>query len=176
MLFFVLPCGWVGAFGATNCLWLLVGYGETMRLRRYTGLAGGRVACGDYIFFVLPCGWVGAFGATNCLWLLVGYGETMRLRRYTGLAGDKGAHEGRLHIFLFCHAGAVNFMLTGGKGYVAPQAPNRPDGSTMKVCRAEGALSFLRQAPCLRANENGRRGGRPFGVMRRLFSCGAWAF
>ena len=61
--------GGFGAFGATYCLWLLVCYGETMRLRRYTRLAEDRVACGDYMFFcfAMRVG-LAPLGATYCLW------------------------------------------------------------------------------------------------------------
>ena len=96
--------------------------------------------------------------------------------------GGRQGRLRRLHIFLFCHAGGLapsalhvvsehDGVVYGDCGCGELHADGRQG-----VCRAEGALSFPWQAPCLCANENGRRGGRPFGVRHRLFSCGAWAF
>ena len=91
-----------------------------MRLRRYTGLAGDRVACGDYMLFLFcHAGGFGACDDTDC-WLpqyshgrgaacsaraspatteQCAYGATQ------GWRGDNGAHEGRLHIFFVLPCG-----------------------------------------------------------------------
>ena len=85
--------------------WRVGGDGKTMRLRRYTGLAGDRVAGGDYILFLFchPGGF-GACGATYCLWLLMGYGKQCACGATRGWRGDRVA-GGDYIFFLFCHPG-----------------------------------------------------------------------
>ena len=65
--FFVLPFGWFGAFGATYCLWLLMGKQCACGATR--GWWRDRVAFGDYMLFCFyHSGGFGACGATYC-WL-----------------------------------------------------------------------------------------------------------
>ena len=85
--------------------WRVGGDGKTMRLRRYTGLAGDRVAGGDYILFLFcHAGGFGACGATYCLWLLMGYGKQCACGATRGWRGDRVA-GGDYIFFLFCHPG-----------------------------------------------------------------------
>ena len=96
--------GGFGAFGATYCLWLLMGKQCACGATRGCRETGSPAA--TTCFFVLPCGWF--WRLRRYILLVAAYGKTMRLRRYTRLSGDRVACGDYM---LFCFAMRVFWRL-----------------------------------------------------------------
>ncbi len=136
------------------CGGLLVCYGKTMRLRRYTRLAGRQGRPRGAPTYFLFCH-AGGFGAVRRYILLVAaYGKTMRLRRYTRPSGSQWRPQGAptcflcFLLFVFCFSTMSMFSCcrfgfrprgqlppggAGFSGWVRPLAwSDFPDGTAGK--------------------------------------------